>query len=532
MKHDNPLFLGLDSSTQSLKAVVIDRDLRVVGESAVNFDADLPGFKTRGGVHIQPDGVTVTSPALMWVAAADLLFDRMKKDGVEFGRIAAVSGSGQQHGSVWLNKTAREALRGMKHELTLREQLKDIFSVQDSPIWMDSSTGRECKALETALGGAQAVADLTGSRAYERFTGNQIAKIRRINPNAYDATAHIGLVSSFMASLLVGDFVSIDTSDGSGMNLMNIRSRQWDAKALNQTAPGLDSKLGPLAPGHAVAGKIHGYFGRRYGFKPDCAVIVFSGDNPCSLAGLRLQKAGDVAVSLGTSDTMFGSSSEAHPSGAEGHVFASPIDPNGFMIMVVRKNGSLTREKVRDACAGKSWDAFNAALKNTSPGNSGNIGIHVDVPEITPPLMKTGVFRRDGQNRNVKTFAPETEIRAAVEGQFMCLRIHGGKIGLKPSGVLATGGASANSELIKVISNVFGTPVFTGKVANSAALGAAYRALHGMACTEKKQFVPFADVLAGATPFEKAADPDRAAHATYTALLQRYEQFENEIAAG
>ena len=36
----------------------------------------------------------------------------------------------------------------------------------------------ECRELEDAVGGAQALSDLTGSRAYERFTGVQIARVR------------------------------------------------------------------------------------------------------------------------------------------------------------------------------------------------------------------------------------------------------------------------------------------------------------------------------------------------------------------
>ena len=35
-----PLLLGLDSSTQSLKATVIDSSLNVVAEADVNFDGD------------------------------------------------------------------------------------------------------------------------------------------------------------------------------------------------------------------------------------------------------------------------------------------------------------------------------------------------------------------------------------------------------------------------------------------------------------------------------------------------------------
>ena len=139
------LFLGLDLSTQGLKATVIDSGLQVTYEATVNFDKDLPEFETEGGVHRHPDGLTVTSPAIMWVAALDLLLGRMAADACPFHRVAAISGSGQQHGSVWLRKQAWDALRGLTAGKTLREQMADAFSVADSPIWMDASTGRECE---------------------------------------------------------------------------------------------------------------------------------------------------------------------------------------------------------------------------------------------------------------------------------------------------------------------------------------------------------------------------------------------------
>jgi xylulokinase len=57
-------------------------------------------------------------------------------------------------------------------------------------------------------------------------------------------------------------------------------------------------------------------------------------------------KEGDVAVSLGTSDTMFGPLSNPHPT-LEGHVFCDPVHPEGYMALLCYKNGSLTREHVR-----------------------------------------------------------------------------------------------------------------------------------------------------------------------------------------
>src|SRR5208283_4618436 len=95
------LFLGLDSSTQSLSAVVIDADRRkVVYEKSLNFDQTLPQYGTQTGVLPNRDPLVKHSSPLMWAEALDRLFVQMKKDGVALGEILAVSGSGQQHGSI------------------------------------------------------------------------------------------------------------------------------------------------------------------------------------------------------------------------------------------------------------------------------------------------------------------------------------------------------------------------------------------------------------------------------------------------
>jgi sugar (pentulose or hexulose) kinase len=41
-------YLGIDCSTQSLKAVCLDEEGAVVAEALVNFDRDLPEYKTSG----------------------------------------------------------------------------------------------------------------------------------------------------------------------------------------------------------------------------------------------------------------------------------------------------------------------------------------------------------------------------------------------------------------------------------------------------------------------------------------------------
>jgi xylulokinase len=172
----------------------------------------------------------------MWVEALELLLGKMEADGFAFRSVAAVSGSGQQHGSVyWRRGMALPALRNLHPARTLSSQLQLAFSLMDSPVWMDSSTSSQCRAIEASpsVGGPSGLSLTTGSRAYERFTGPQIRKLYEQRQPVYDETERISLVSSFMASLLVGDYVSIDHSDGAGMNLMDLKQRVWSQTLLD-----------------------------------------------------------------------------------------------------------------------------------------------------------------------------------------------------------------------------------------------------------------------------------------------------------
>lgn len=90
----NPLFLGLDLSTQQLKAVILDKDSNIVQEAAVNFDRDLAHHGIANGAIHGPDG-EVTSPPAMWLEAIDTLCIRLKEAHVNFAAIAAISGAGQ-----------------------------------------------------------------------------------------------------------------------------------------------------------------------------------------------------------------------------------------------------------------------------------------------------------------------------------------------------------------------------------------------------------------------------------------------------
>ncbi len=209
-------YLGLDSSTQSLSATIIDTDSRkVVAEEGVNFGHDLPQYGSPSGVLPADDPALCHSDPLMWVEAVDLIFGRLREKGVDLSRIDGISGAGQQHGSVYLARPVDE-IGAWSAERPLKEQVAPLLSRRTSPIWMDSSTTDECREIAAAAGGDTRVVAVTGSRATARFTGPQIRKLFKTEPEVYSSTREIHLVSSFIAALLTARSAPIDLGDGAG----------------------------------------------------------------------------------------------------------------------------------------------------------------------------------------------------------------------------------------------------------------------------------------------------------------------------
>uniref|UniRef100_A0A8C5K556 Xylulose kinase n=1 Tax=Jaculus jaculus TaxID=51337 RepID=A0A8C5K556_JACJA len=430
--------LGWDFSTQQVKVVAVDTELNVFYEDSVHFDRDLPAFGTQGGVHVHKDKLTVTSPVLMWVQALDLILEKMKASGFDFSQVLALSGAGQQHGSVYWRAGASRALTSLLPDLPLQQQLKDCFSISDCPVWMDSSTTTQCRQLEAAVGGALALSRLTGSRAYERFTGNQIAKIHQQNPEAYSHT-------------------EVDPISKKKKKKEIVQARKM-TQCMQQLRCG--SVVDHVPNTCKVLGSI-----------PSKAPLPFS----ASLAAMRLEE-GDIAVSLGTSDTLFLWLQEPTPA-LEGHIFCNPVDPQHYMALLCFKNGSLMREKIRDECASGSWREFSKALRSTEMGNSGSVGFYFDVMEITPEIC--GRHRFNAGNAEVSAFPGDVEIRALIEGQFMAKRIHAEGLGYR-RGAFWEGASGRKQEelgLMERESGLTGVCVGKGRAGGKVASFSAYEAL-------------------------------------------------------
>ncbi|XP_030564020.1 xylulose kinase isoform X2 [Drosophila novamexicana] len=323
-------FLGFDLSTQKLKAILLNAELKVIASAEVKFDSDLPEFRTTGGANPGPNKFEYFVQPVMWVKAMDIVLDRLVIQEVDLSTVVAISGSAQQHGSLYWSKHGIAALQTLDAEKFLHAQIDDsAFVVNRTPIWMDASTLKQCFEMETAIGGQTEMVRMTGSKCYARFTGPQIRKIYQQRTHAYEDAQRISLVSSFLASLFLGKVAAIDYADGSGMNLLDIRNKTWSKTCLNACAPDLEDRLGESVSGFSILGNVSEYFVQRFCFPPTCKVVACTGDNPSALAGMLVDR-NWLSISLGTSDTLM-MSLEEPPNLEEGHVLCHPTESHEYM---------------------------------------------------------------------------------------------------------------------------------------------------------------------------------------------------------
>ncbi|MFO7821840.1 MAG: FGGY family carbohydrate kinase [Lentisphaeria bacterium] len=511
-------YLGLDASTQSISGTIINLETaEVVVEASVVFDT-IPGYNCPNGVLPNDDQLINHANPLVWLDGLEKLLKDLTATGVDLGAVKAVSGSGQQHGTVYLNEKFLDASSWSADGGSLATMAKPMLSRETAPIWMDSSTSTECREIATRAGSDEEAQKRSGSPAIERFSGPQIRKFAKEAPEKYEQTAIIHLVSSFLASMLAGESVAIDTGDGAGMNLMNLQSCDWDTVLLEATAPDLQKKLPTIVASDTVVGKISSYMVDKYGFSPECKVIAWSGDNPNSLIGVGGYAPGTAVISLGTSYTYFAAMDEPRvdPNGY-GHVFGNPA--GGFMSLICFKNGALAQDEVRKK-HGLSWSEFDAIFTHTPPGNNSNMMLPYFVPEITPLVLDSGVVKQ-GSKEFVNGEDRAAEIRAVIEGQALRLKLHSAWIGEETNKIRITGGASKSKPNCQTLADVFNARVELLESENAPGLGAAMRAAHAAGGGD---WALLTDKFCRPAP-EKKYDPIPDNVEIYKEMLSRYKEF-------
>ncbi|MFH1790544.1 MAG: FGGY family carbohydrate kinase, partial [Candidatus Omnitrophota bacterium] len=497
------------SSTQSVKFVIIDIDTKeIIWSWKESFDDDY--YRERFGAvegvleHGYAPELHHTDPLMIACAlerGMEKLSKEFRENGIPLAYIKAISGAGQQHGTVYYSNHANRALSfPVAAGKTLWESLCDegALSRPTSPIGQDSTTSEEVALMDTAAGGPQALRKLTGSSATRRFSLAQIFAFFRRHKSAYDNTKQVLNIAAFNGSLLTGnvDF-PFDPGDGAGTNAMDIHSRNWAFRFLAKLIPGLNAKLPEIKPSTHIVGTISEYWANKYGFVQGTKIVNWTGDNPSSLTGMGIVGKGQIVISLGTSYTMFNFVDDADLEKALevpiGHVFGEPTGK--YMSLICFQNGALTMEKKRDeyisdedararlAAGGNAspsaedidamkWRIFEEEVAKAPAGNEGAlmIPLHKTEDVVHIPLPEVPFTRNLDMNNRPAV------LRAVVEGQAYFLKWVADKVGLDVKEIRLTGGVSKSKTVRRILADVFGANIDVLKVSDSVPLGSAIRA--------------------------------------------------------
>jgi xylulokinase len=271
-------YLGIDIGTSGVKALLIDKAGRALGEAsaaAVEPVRPHPGWSEQ-------------NPADWWTATLAAVDKLSKSYPTELAAVRGIGLSGHMHGATLLDK----------NDAVLRPCI----------LWNDGRSAAECKEMEAAL---PSLREIAGNIAMPGFTAPKIAWVRKHEPEIYAKIAKVLLPKAYIRLLLTGEYVE-DMSDASGTLWLDVGKRDWSDELLAVT--GLNrSHMPALVEGSAISGHLKAEFTSRWGMAANVVVAGGAGDNAASACGIGAIRPGEGFVSLGTSGVLFVSNDKFRP---------------------------------------------------------------------------------------------------------------------------------------------------------------------------------------------------------------------------
>ncbi|MDR7302869.1 xylulokinase [Haloactinomyces albus] len=422
--------LGIDSSTQSTKALVVDaEDGRVLSE----------------GKAAHPTGSEV-APSAWWTACREAV--RQAGSRVP-GPISAVSVAGQQHGMVTLDETGTP--------------------VRDALLWNDTRSAPQASTL-IERHGATRLAERTGLVPVASFTLTKLAWLAEHEPHQADRVDRVLLPHDWVTWQLSGgeNPVCTDRGDASGTGYFSPATGQWLpdllAEAMRGRQPRLPEVLGPSGTAGTVTA-LDELSGARLG--------PGTGDNMAGALGLGIGP-GDVVVSVGTSGAAFTVTEQ--PCVDDTGTVAGFCDATGRYLPLVC---TLNAARILDSTAhmlGTDLEGLSRLALAAPPGAGGLTLVPYLEGERTPDLPEATGTLTGMRGTNL---TPENLARAAVEGM-LCGLADGveaiQRMGVDIRRVLLIGGGSQSTAVRRIAPSLFGVGVEIPESSEYVARGAARQA--------------------------------------------------------
>ncbi|MCM0621214.1 xylulokinase [Nocardioides bruguierae] len=451
------IVMGVDSSTQSTKVVLVDADDGTVLEQ-------------RSAPH--PPGTEVDPRA--WLAA----FDEASAGLLE--RAEAVAVAGQQHGMVALDAAGEP--------------------VRDALLWNDTRSASSAVDLIAEMGGPAACAQVTGSVMVASITASKLRWMRDHEPENAARTASVLLPHDYLSAHLAasGTEPFTDAGDASGTGYFATAEGRWRpdlaAAALGHEVA-LPRVVGPgQVAGRTAAGQV---------------LAAGTGDNAGAALGLSLAT-GDVLLSVGTSGvaSTISSSPIADPTGT---VTGFADAAGGFLPMVTTINAARILD-LQAVWLGVDVHALADLALQAPPGANGVVLSPYYGGERSPnrpDAVGTWTGLRSTTTRaDLARAAFEALACSLADGVEQLSALSGQDAGR----VLLVGGATRSPALQQILPAVLGRPVELPPPGEYVALGAARQAAWALSGADEPPSWP----MPGLQVLE--AEPTPAVREAYLAL--------------
>ncbi len=265
------MFLGIDLGTSSVKAVVLDRNHRLLASGSAPLALDTPRPLWR---EQHPDQWWRACEAAVGAALHEL-----RRGGHPGDAIEAIGLTGQMHGATLLDGRG-EVLR-------------------PAMLWNDGRAAAECAALEQAVPRSR---QITGNLMMPGFTAPKLLWVSRHERGLFERVRKVLLPKDWLRWRLTGDYAT-DLSDASGTLWLDVGKRQWCPELL--AACGLSTAHMPgLHEGPELTGTLLPEVAQRWGLR-QVPLVAGASDNAAGALGAGVVNPGDAMLSLGTSGVVF-----------------------------------------------------------------------------------------------------------------------------------------------------------------------------------------------------------------------------------
>ena len=314
---DHVYLLGIDLSTSTAKALIINIQGQVIGVGSTPLTVSTPK-----PLWSEQD------PEAWWQGTIASIRQVLEKTGVSSSQIAAIGLTGQMHGLVVLDDKGK----------VLRPAI----------LWNDQRTGEQCDEIRARIGKEQLI-QTTGNDALTGFTAPKILWVKEHEPEIFAKICHILLPKDYIRYRLT-DIFAMDKADGSGTILFDLKQRTWSQEIL----AALDIPrqwLPPTYEGPEFTGHVSQEASELTGLKAGTPVVAGGGDQSAQAVGVGAVRPGVIALTVGTSGVVFATTPSAlvEPQGRL-HAFCHAV-PGMWHFMGVMLSAAGSLQWYRDTLA-------------------------------------------------------------------------------------------------------------------------------------------------------------------------------------